>query len=222
MADISKIALPDGNTYDIKNDAVKQTRDIESNGSFDVLFSNSILDSSKTDSARIDYRFTYNPAAGRMSVNKISSLSEVRTPNVKGLHFYSGSTYSDLLFEKGTDGLTFGSYFLDALKEQAGITTTANSFTGTGLASDILAKRYGDVVTLYIPAFTSLSAGGYHTIATLSDAYKYNGSIYFDEKDQSGRNIRFYLSGTTLKTYNYGTAITSSNNTYFNLTYIIQ
>ncbi len=122
MADISKIALPDGNTYDIKNDAVKQTRDIESDGAFDVLFSNTTLDSSKTDSARIDYRFTYNPAAGRMSVNKISSLSEVRTPNVKGLHFYSGSTLSDLLFENSTDGLTFGSYFLDALKPAAGIT----------------------------------------------------------------------------------------------------
>lgn len=143
MADISKIALPDGNTYDIKNDAVKQTFDNESAGSFDVLFSNTTTDSDKTDSARIDSRFNYYPSAALLSVPRLYAYTETLTSNVKSLHFYGGTNRNDLLFGEGTDGLTFGSYFLDALKKESGgvyyatsgATVDLNSLTDNGIFS---------------------------------------------------------------------------------------
>lgn len=80
MADISKIKLPDGTTYNIKalnatDTKVEQTADNATNADFPLLFAGTADDTTRTEGAKKSARITYNPYSAFLRFKSRNGIS---------------------------------------------------------------------------------------------------------------------------------------------------
>ena len=80
MADISKIKLPDGTTYNIKalnatDTKVEQTADNATNADFPILFAGTADDTTRTEGAKKSARIVYNPYSSFLRFKSSAGIS---------------------------------------------------------------------------------------------------------------------------------------------------
>ena len=109
-----------------------------------------------------------------------------------------------------------------AVNEVNGKTTSTNTTVGIGTyGDDIQLCKSGKVVVMIINPLSSLPSGGWTQIGTLPSGYEPIIQIISDMYSRDDRHLRIRLdTDRKIYVYNYSTVISSSNNAYWNITYI--
>ena len=114
------------------------------------------------------------------------------------------------------------SSLVGAVNEVNGKTTSTNTTVDIGTyGDDIQLCKSGKVVVMIINPLSSLPSGGWTQIGTLPSGYEPIIQTISDMFSRDERHLRFRLDpDRKIYVYNYSTVISSSNNAYWNITYI--
>ena len=114
------------------------------------------------------------------------------------------------------------SSLVGAVNEVNGKTTSTNTTVDIGTyGDDIQLCKSGKVVLMIINPLSSLPTGGWTQIGTLPSGYEPIIQTISDMYSRDERHLRFRLDpDRKIYVYNYSTVISSSNNAYWNITYI--
>ena len=220
MADISQVKLPNNTTYDINAKKVNGhtvAKDVPSNAVFtDTTYSSKAAASGGTDVSlcTTGEKYTWNNKSD-LTLGTTATTALKGNAVAKDIKYILGGT--DSIY----DVINETQQTVDNIDSR-----TTFSYVGLSIGSygdSILLGKQGHIAVFQIRPFTSLPAGGYTTLATLSSDYTPLYVLYEDFIDQAGRHLRLYVnpSDRKLQIYNYGSAITANNNTYHNFSILL-